>query len=584
MKARQSPYPRHRFQFALKGESRAQFLKRTSFYRPSMRRFVEVTQRPSVLCASHGEFLEQLNVRIAQTGFPRDLFSYRFGRSETNWASFTKNQIHAGYSDDFVQSVAAFFNIRYVQMPFSGPILHDVEDIIDDLVIRCVTSGIDLESEEFENYAGIDFKSLVRDLRQNGVTAWNFGILYHRFRMRVSLPVAYQPFSQSRFDEFYRLVGQVMKTYELTYADVAAMAGRTEGTVVHTLDSYSWNGDVVKDVAKALGLPILQPKDFDPDQRFFMNAELWQEILRRLEELGWTQADLARDLYPKAKDPHLKIMKAALQRTGANQNVEIINENMIRKMCDRLRIKLHTRHTIPKIYYAWEAGVSLRAYTKELGLLIQGSRISLREGHRRVIEDLRTYYPAVRCSASRFKMIEAGTQSQRLFYATSCLLSYYGIKAQLTPGPSDFAVIDLTQSTNLKPHTKTMKTRFAETLFGLDYLAKVTGFDKEQIKHVLGGNKSIKSEVSYRVLRLLNIELKDDEHFKEFKLMEAWCESHHYSMIDICEQAGLTVDEYYQLKSGLLSFQSDTGRRIKAAYLQFRDDQATTRLGELLLP
>lgn len=569
---RTNPYAHSGFQYARAGESRAQFLHRVVRYKPTQKRFLQATEQPSRFISSVEGFQRELKSRIFKTGFSKTIYAERFGLSFGNWTYLTNHpDFVRRMGEAFTQSVAAFFNIRYVQFSFTGPLLQTVDDIIQDLEQRCVTAGINLETDDFEVYTGIDYMEFVNDLKAHGVTAWNYHVLVNHLCMRVLPPVEYKPVCESRYQEFCRNVMQIKSTLGLTYDELGEMIGRSGGVVQQTLSDTNWKSDVAKELAKALGMPCLQPNDLkNPKQYFYLDLDLWDEIIARIDELGWKYVDVAKTLYPDYTDARLTIIRDSLANADSEINA-LLNEDVIRKLCDMLAINLHNPETVPTVYLSWLEGASQRDYLQQAGLLISTSRMTFRFSIERMLMELRHRFLQARGSKSRVRQIEKGTQSQRLFFATYCLLRLFQIEAELTPPYSQFPIKELKTPKSLKEIKELVKERYKSSFFGLDTLVELTGCTKSDASNVIKANKAIEAEVTFSILRLLNIQLDSDSYAQEFFQLESWFQEHGFSPVQICQRAGVSLYDYYRLKCGSLLLSSSVGQKITGLKLSLSE-------------
>lgn len=466
------------------------------------------------------------------------------------------------YTTGNIQSVCEYLGIRFNHLPYSGKILSDVNEILEEVQLRAETLQIDLDSTDFNNFAGLSFEELKSTLLEKGITPKIHTLLVDQFRIRLwPLFKQKKTVTENNLEDVMKDILKWMEKLRINYHDFGSSIGYKLETIQKFFNNPQLTGPLAKTIFNHFGYEPYVDSDYYtqeelpdyPEPQFF-NTGLVEAIEHQRALIGWSYATLTR---PLSVAHHNSIIQLYNTLRTPYQNRRHSTEGRIPcclEICDILKIQLHTVDTIP------EEELDPCSSLIEIGQILMKKQYELGLHSEDVVQMLwdRFQYKTSTTSLTR---IHRGQISRRMKALCEALMKLFKIKID----PLEQSPKNIPQTDDWKPsHIKAeLKAYYDGIMVSQQRFLDITGMPNQKFGAVIAGRTSLDHEETKQVFRLFNISIPGDEHFVRFQKLEDLRKLQNLSIYEICDDLNIDENDYYKLKAGVFSMDSNIAQEIK---------------------
>lgn len=502
-----------------------------------------------------------INRRVQYLGWSGNTLSRETGLNRGACFRFLNGK-HNNHTTGTFQLFCDQLGIRFNHLAYTGPIFeHDqVVEILDDLNRRIETLELDPHSIEFINYCGYNYGSLVQEIRDSGISNRIHKLLTNKFHMRLA------PFKGKKLKAIHKLnVTKALKSMrewldkrELSFVDLAKACGSDKNLVGLFFNKGSITSPSAALILDFFGYEYRQLSlaELEPyPQVCLYDESLGHAIRHQLSELGWSH----RDFENKTGIPFHRIAKilASLEKPIEDKTEASPPSSYMDQICRLLKIQCYDLDTVPRIKIP--NGTCLEEIISIYLPLLVKRRFQLGIVNKEFAQLIQEKY-GIHCHYHTIVAILDGNitlKNREIFEYMLKLLGFdhepFSVHLQ--------RVIETKLSgpvlrKYLEPVTQGQLISYQRT-------GRIIGYEKRIVQLIVTGRRSAQSVETLRVCRLYNVILPGDTHLIEFIEMDSLRQRRGLSVQELCAQVEITELDYYQLKCGIHSLDSEIANKIK---------------------
>jgi transcriptional regulator with XRE-family HTH domain len=510
-------------------------------------RLALVNQHPSPVITRQDAFSHVFRVRRDLAGLTRREVSAFLDRPQIRLSGYETPGEIINMKTGSVQQLAALLNIRFNSLPFYDAPLSGFDDIHRDLEKRIFTLGLSPHEQEFEVYVGKSFEQLVAELQAGEISDENQRILEDKFRMRLMPDCSHLEVSRDAecLQSFAEFVDALLERWHMHVGEFAELVGCDRTAIIRFFSEPEKHYQVVKKIAGYLGSSIAPepPCSLEDliriEEPFYIDKTLHEAILSQRDALGWDDAKLCREA--DVDRTTYKGMMGSLENPIDPKRAHKISRVALKKVCELLKLRWYIRRNVP------EKWVSISGDTPTdgmaLGAALQERRCELRLDAKAVSgssDKAKTLYKIEEgeINVKRLPALEASADYLLVRYDPFEALDF----VMAIPGISRRDLGDL------------IKGQLARAPVSRDKLAGLLGCTKKEIGNIINGARSPNQREVRILCRLLKIYFQTRTEQEEWLLnFDRLCFEYHHDVGQICEQFGISYDEYLRIRSGNFS-------------------------------